>query len=86
MRNVAAILIMLTLTTQPSLGAGCEGVLTLCQETVEAYKGLVAEQDKLILKLTEQRNALAERPSQTPWYFWVIVGAAGALVVDHVRR
>lgn len=82
------VILILILTTQLSLAGEtpCDGIISSCQETVESYRVLVTDQDKLILNLTKQRNELATKPDGMPFYFWLLVGAAGATLAIGVRR
>jgi hypothetical protein len=82
------LLLLLLLSLNPSFAAGpsCNEIIGACEETTQAYRMLVQDQDKLIINLTKQRDELAQKPSNTPWYFFVLVGAAGALVIDNIRK
>ncbi len=82
------LLIVALLTTQLSLATepSCDGIISTCQDTVQSYRVLVTDQDKLIVNLTKQRDDLAKQPSSVPWYFWMLIGAAGATAVIGIRR
>lgn len=60
-----------------------------CKGLVDKQKQLLAAQDDLIVKVTKQRNEaleLTKDVNSVPWYVYVLTGAAGALILDKVRR
>ncbi len=63
-----------------------EKYIETCNETVSKYRVLTTEQDKLIVKLTEQRNELATATPGLPFYFWLIIGAGSYAVLNNLRR
>jgi hypothetical protein len=77
------LLLSLNLSAAPP---SCEEIIEDCESTMESYRVLVKSQDDLIINLTKQRDELAQKPSSTPWYFWVLIGASGALVIDNIRK
>lgn len=60
--------------------------INACDDTLSKYRALTADQDKLILKLTEQRDELAGKKDPMPWYYWVIIGAGSYAIIDTIRR
>lgn len=64
----------------------CDSVLNAC---LDYAKVLEKERDLYRDAVTQQRERMRElesKQSDHPWYFWVILGAASAIVIDGVRR
>lgn len=72
----------------PNPGKSCSEVLDLCDKLVTSQKQQIQDQDQLIVKLIEQRNAAlqASSTSSTPWYFWAVLGVAGGVVLTRGLR
>jgi hypothetical protein len=64
----------------------CDSVLNTC---LDYSKILEKERDLYRDAVQLQRERIQElertQPSQ-PWYFWLVLGAASAIVIDGVRR
>lgn len=84
--NILVTILLLSKLVLADAPVTCEQVEAACEQTAENYRVLVKSQDELIVKLTSQRNDLAKEPAAVPWYFWTLVGAAGATLVIGVRR
>lgn len=64
----------------------CDSVLTAC---LDYAKVLEKERDLYRNNLDKQQERIRELESKQPdqpWYFWLILGAASAIVIDGVRR
>lgn len=64
----------------------CDSVLNAC---LDYTKLLEKERDLYKNSFDKQQERIRElegKQSDHPWYFWVILGAAGAIVVNGVRR
>lgn len=64
----------------------CDSVLNAC---LDYAKVLEKERDLYRTNIDKQQERIRElesKQSDQPWYFWVILGAASAIVIDGVRR
>jgi hypothetical protein len=63
----------------------CDEALRACELSVQGCKELNQAQEELIKELAKQRNdaykQLGEKESQTPWYIWLLGGAALGIVL-----
>lgn len=63
----------------------CDDVLNAC---LNYAKTLEVERDFLQERIKRQNeiiNDLEEKQPNQPWYFWVLIGAAGGIVLQGVR-
>lgn len=64
----------------------CDSVLNAC---LDYAKVLEKERDLYRTNIDRQQERIRELESkqpEQPWYFWLVLGAASAIVIDGVRR
>ena len=67
----------------------CLDAYGACQSYNDALVKSLEKERELNAKLVEQRDAAVakqEEPNRTPWYFWVIIGLAGGVVLTRGIR
>lgn len=60
----------------------CDTALGYCEERVKLLEQKAADEQRLRELVTKQRDAAYEKieePSSTPWYLWVLIGAAAGV-------
>lgn len=75
--------------TDPLLLEACDATLASCDKLVIEQRDLIDKQGELIVKLNKQRNEALEMVKGEPafpFYFWIIVGGASALIINDIRR
>lgn len=63
----------------------CDAVLGAC---LDYAKTLEVERDFLVQAVDRQHKTIEDlrsRESSQPWYFWVLIGAAGGIIITGVR-
>ena len=82
-----AIVCVITSTTiaGPTEKPSCDSVLDAC---LDYTKTLEVERDFLAAAVKRQDDTIRDlegKQSSHPWYFWVLIGAAGGIVATGVR-
>lgn len=74
-----------TIAGQAEDKPSCDQVLGAC---LDYAKTLEVERDFLVQAVDRQHKTIEDlrsRESSQPWYFWVLIGAAGGIVITGVR-
>ena len=90
MKKILTVLIIATTLTAgtgslfaetPPPRATCEQTLAACKLLLADKDAIIQTQSDLITKVIGQRNDLIKSEDKMPWYFWVILGAAGGVIL-----
>ena len=82
---VACVICSTTIADPVEDKPSCDAVLGAC---LDYAKTLETERDFLVQAVDRQHKIIEDlrsKESSQPWYFWVLIGAAGGIIVTGVR-